>query len=198
MAARTAPGARGLSEPTATRIADMDADDSRGVGSDRRRVDRVRGRGRDVPSPARARELVGHAACQQNHVVELHDSADVDASAVMGVFTNDLKVGERRPRRSSEAERQRQGGGCDGTKGVVRCDRAKIRGREPQGDRHGRWQKMTSRRRVRRAPTHAAMSSRRPEGEPRGGQDGARHLLARRGAATASSWCPNGSASPRA
>ena len=38
--------------------------------------------------------LVGHAACQQNHVVELHDSADVDASAVMGVFTNDLKVGE--------------------------------------------------------------------------------------------------------
>ena len=38
--------------------------------------------------------LVGLASCQQNHVVELHDSADVDASAVMGVFTNDLKVGE--------------------------------------------------------------------------------------------------------
>ena len=38
---------------------------------------------------------LGLAACQQNHVVELHDSADVDASAVMGVFTNDLKVGER-------------------------------------------------------------------------------------------------------
>ena len=38
--------------------------------------------------------LVGLASCQQNHVVELHDSEDVDASAVMGVFTNDLKVGE--------------------------------------------------------------------------------------------------------
>ena len=41
--------------------------------------------------------LLPLAACQQqqaHHVVELHDSAEVDASAVMGVFTEELKVAE--------------------------------------------------------------------------------------------------------
>ena len=71
--------------------------------------------------------LVGHAACQQNHVVELHDSADVDAC-------RDGRFHER-----SEGGR---GGGRDAVeklsdngKAVVVMDqrvwrdRAKIRGR---------------------------------------------------------------------